>query len=64
MNSCEKITDQGLRNLSDGFQGLTSLESMNLNFRRNDITDQGLKSLSDGLKRLSSLKSVSLDFNG
>lgn len=62
--SCSsKITDQGLKNLSDGLKRLKTLQFINLDlFSSNKITSQGLKTLSAGLKTICSLHSIHLSF--
>ena len=35
-NSCDEVTDQGLKNLSERLKKLGSLGSVNLNFQRSE----------------------------
>lgn len=58
----EGVTDFGLENLSEGLNGLVSLQTLILSFEHCEIADRGLKNLSKDLKKLCSLKVLRLDF--
>jgi len=59
----DSITDQGLKNLSEGLKRLNALQSINLSFQQcPEISDEGLESLSKTLQGLTTLQSVNLNF--
>lgn len=53
--SCEKITNAGVKNLAEALK--------TLNFQKILIYDMGLRHLSQGMRHLTSLKNVHMNFS-
>jgi len=69
VDSCEDITDKGIRHLCQALKNLVSLQNLRLNFNNflqggDEITGKGIKHLGEALKTLKSLKNLDLDFGG
>jgi len=74
---CQKITDEGVKNLCEGLKGLENLKEVHFNFfgyyifnwkwvltkkRCQMITDQGLENMSQGFKTIQKLQDINLNF--
>jgi len=58
------ISEEGLKNLSQGFKNLVNLKSLSLKFKRSQAsTDKGLAYLGQGVRNLVSLKRIHLKFS-
>jgi len=63
INSCDNITERGIKELGQALQTLVSLETFNFSMREHDnFTGQAMGSLASGIKQMSALKSIELDF--
>jgi len=62
-NSCNGITDQGIKTLGEDFKGLRSLQSLHLMFYEcKNMTDEGLNNLSECMHRMNCLEPIFVDF--